>query len=270
MTDRVHPSAKSNGTTTATNPTATIAKPPQFRPVKNQMYNPNRIPYRPTPTAYHRHNRRRCSCRRCFCLSCFWSLLIICTLLLLAAIAGASFYFLFRPKPPTFSVSSLKITQFKLITSSDDATRLSTKLNLTLSAKNPNKKLIYNYDDISMTLQSNNVVLANGSFHGFSNGPNNVTIIHSTLSMASEVLDADSVTSLKPDLKRKHGLPLKIFLDTTVVAKMDKLKSKRVGIRVTCEGIHGVIPKGKAPTVASITNAKCKADLRMKIFKWYF
>ncbi|KAH0705148.1 hypothetical protein KY290_009844 [Solanum tuberosum] len=279
MADRVHPSAKPNGNATniaagagaAVNPKA-AAKPPQFPPpaAKNQMYNPNRIPYRPTPTAYHRHNRRRCTCRRCFCFCCFWSLLLICTVLLLAAIAGAGFYFLFRPKPPAFSVSSLKIIQFKLTTTSDDTTHLTVKLNLTLSTKNPNKKLIYNYDPISLTVNSNSVLLANGSFTGFSSGPNNITIIHSTLSMASQVLDADSISSLKSDLRRKNGLPMKILLDTMVLAKMDKLKSKEVGIRVTCDGIHGRIPTGKTPAVASTTNAKCKADLRMKILKWTF
>ncbi|XP_060173635.1 NDR1/HIN1-like protein 6 [Lycium barbarum] len=267
MADRVHPSAKPNATTT-TNPTTTTTKPLQFPPAKSQTYNPNRIPYRPTPTAYHRHNRKHCSCRRCFCYCCFWSLLIISTILILAAISGACFYLLFRPKPPLFSVSSVKIAQFKLRTSSDDTTRLTAKVNITLSTKNPNKKLIYNYDALSFTVVSNSVVLANGSFTGFNNGPNNVTIIHSTLSMASQVLDADSVSSLKSDMKRKNGLPLKILLDTMVVAKMDKLKSKKVGIRVTCEGIHGKIPTGKTPVVASIKNAKCKVDLRMKILKW--
>lgn len=88
--------------------------------------------------------------------------------------------------------------------------------------------------------------------------------------MESQVLDADSVSSLKSDLKRKSGLPMKILLDTMVIAKMDKLKSKQVGIRVTCEGIHGKIPAGKTPAVASTANAKCKADLRMKILKWSF
>ncbi|KAK4374246.1 hypothetical protein RND71_004923 [Anisodus tanguticus] len=261
MADRVHPSAKLNGN--ATNPTTKL-------PPKNQIYNPNSIPYRPTQTTYHRHNRRHCSCRRCFCLCCFWSLLIISTILLLAAIAGAGFYFLFRPKPPSFSVTFVKITQFKLTTTDDDTTRLTAKVNFTLSTRNPNKKLIYNYDVVSLMVESNSVVLANGSFTGFNNGPNNITIIHSTLSMVSQVLDADSISSLKSDLKRKNGLPLKILLDTMVIAKMDKLKSKKVGIRVTCEGIHGKIPIGKIPVMASTTNAKCKTDLRMKILKWTF
>ncbi|KAJ8542210.1 hypothetical protein K7X08_017076 [Anisodus acutangulus] len=269
MTDRVYPSAKTNGTATAAT-TATAANP-NAATMKNQMYNnPSRIPYRPTPTSYHRHNRRRCSCRRCFCMCCFWTILSICIILLLAAIAGAIFYVLYHPQRPTFSVSSLKISNINLTTSPDDTTHLTAKLNLTLSTKNPNKKLIYNYNTISITALSNQVVLANGSFPGFTSSPSNITIIHSTLSMMSQVLDADSVSSLKSDLKRKGGLPVTILIDTMVMVKMDKLKSKRVGIRVTCEGIHGQTPKGKAPAVASTNNAKCKVDLRIKILKWTF
>ncbi|KAJ8558317.1 hypothetical protein K7X08_005083 [Anisodus acutangulus] len=143
MTDRVYPSAKPNGTATATaTPPATTANP-NAAPMKNQMYNnPSLIPYRPTPTAYHRHNRRRC-----FCMCCFWTILSICIILLLAAIAGAIFYVLYHPQRPTFSVSSLKISSFNLTTTTDDTTHFTAKLNLTLSTKNPNKKLIYNYNN---------------------------------------------------------------------------------------------------------------------------
>nr|GLL37993.1 uncharacterized protein LOC109158424 [Ipomoea trifida] len=275
MADRVYPSAKQNGTAanpaaaTATNGTAAAAA--ATNPPKPQLYNPNRIPYRPTPTAYHRHDRRRCNCRRCFCLSCFWAVMIICILLLLAAIAGAIFYVLYRPQRPAFSVSSLKISQFNLTTTAaDDTTRLTAKLNLTLSAKNPNKKLIYTYAPISLTAFASQVTLANGSFPGFLSDPNNITIIHSTLSLSSQVLDADSVSALNSDLKRRRGLPIRIVMDTMVVLKLEKLKSKKFGIRVTCEGIHSQTPKGKTPATATTSDASCKVDLRIKIWKWTF
>ncbi|KAK4375546.1 hypothetical protein RND71_006223 [Anisodus tanguticus] len=152
---------------------------------------------------------------------------------------------------------------FNITTSPDDTTRLTTKFNVTLSTKNKNKKLIYTYDPIVLTLEStNHIGLANGEFQRFTSAPNNVTIIHSTLSIVSQVLDVDSVSTLKSDLKRKSGLPVRILLDTKVAVQMDKLKSNKVGIRVTCDGINGPIPKGENPTVASIATAKCKVDLR--------
>ncbi|KAK3026868.1 hypothetical protein RJ639_041995 [Escallonia herrerae] len=166
MTDRVYPSSKPNGTTaTATTTTTTHAaaatNTPKFPATKSQLYNPNRLPYRPTPTAAHRHNRRRGS-RGCLCCCCFWSILLLVALLLLAAIAAAAAYALYRPQRPAFSVSSLRISQFNLTSAADDSTRLTTKFNLTISSKNPNKKIIFYYGPITITSLANQVQIANG------------------------------------------------------------------------------------------------------------
>nr|GMC53047.1 NDR1/HIN1-like protein 6 [Ipomoea batatas]GME04399.1 NDR1/HIN1-like protein 6 [Ipomoea batatas] len=156
-----------------------------------------------------------------------------------------------------------KISQFNLTTApSDGTTRLSTRLNLTLSAKNPDAKMIYTYDPISLSAFSGLILLANGTFPSFISNPNNITIIHSTLSMPTpQVLDSDSFSGLKSDLKRKNGLPVKILMDTMVLVKLEKMKSKKVGIRVTCEGIHAPIPKGRAPGLGS----NSRLDLRRNL-----
>ncbi|OMO66941.1 putative leucine-rich repeat receptor-like protein kinase [Corchorus capsularis] len=41
-------------------------------------------------------------------------------------------------------------------------------------------------------------------------------------------------------------------MDTRVTVKMDKLKSKKVGIRVTCDGIKGVAPKAPARVLSTL------------------
>ncbi|XP_059644286.1 NDR1/HIN1-like protein 6 [Cornus florida] len=272
MTDRVHSSAKPNGAAPAAR-TATngATNPPPFPATKSQLYNPTRPPYRPQPNYRRRSQRRRVSCGRCFCLCFFWSLILLTALLLVAAISGAAVYVLYRPQRPTFTVSALRIGRFNLSTSSDDITHLTTLLNLTLSTKNPNKKLTFLYDPLTITTISNQVLIGNGSFPSFTSGPSNITFIRSSLSSVSQVLDAESVKSLRSDLKKtSSGLPLKIVMDTMVVVKMEGLKSKKVGIRVSCEGIHGQPPKGKSPSVASTSNAKCKVDLRIQIWKWSF
>ncbi|XP_047307334.1 NDR1/HIN1-like protein 13 isoform X2 [Impatiens glandulifera] len=275
MTDRVYPS-KANGAaatngTTAANGTAAANIPRAFPATKSQFNNPNRHPYRPTPNTYRSRRGRR----GCFCLCCFWSILILLILLLLAAIAGCVFYVLYSPHRPSFSVNALRISQFNLTTAADDTTHLAAAVNLSISAKNPNKKLIFFYDLISITAQtSNNVVISNGSFPNFPSYTGNTTIIRSVLSTASSsefvVVDADSVASLRSDLTKKSGLPLKIVMDTKVVVKMDAIKSKKIGIRITCDGIHGVVPKGNTTEVASTADSNCKVDLRIKIWKWTF
>ena len=59
-------------------------------------------------------------------------------------------------------------------------------------------------------------------------------------------------------------------MDAMVKLKMDWLKSKKVGIRVKCDGIRGTVPSGRTPTLASVTGSECKVDLRIKIWKFSF
>ncbi|KAL0407698.1 UNVERIFIED_CONTAM: hypothetical protein Sradi_1704200 [Sesamum radiatum] len=264
MTDKVHPTTKQN----ATPAVAAAAAPPIPKPPPS-----TKTPTRPTPTYRHRHKHRDFSCRRCFCLTCFWSILLLIAILLLAAIASAAFYVLYKPHRPTFSVTSVRISSFNLTTTpSDDTTHLTTKINLTLSAKNPNKKITFFYDPISITVLSNSVNLSNGSFTNFTSSPDTISVIHTAMALNSQLLDADAVKSLNSDLKRQNGLPMSIVMDTTVRVKMEKMKMEKIGIRVKCDGIHGVVPKGKRviPAAANTSNAKCEVDLRTKILKWTF
>lgn len=275
MTDRVYPTTKPNGTATgATNPTAAAGAGASLptAPAKTHLYNPNRHPYRPTPTTRHRQKKARSfSCRRCFCLTCFWSILILILILLLAAIAAAAFYVLYHPHRPLFSVTSLKISAFNLTTTpADDSTRLTTRINITLSAKNPNKKIAFAYDPMSISVLSESVILSNTSYASFNSSPDSISIIHTAMAMNSQLLDADSLNSLNSDLKRKNGMPVRIVVDTTVGVKMDKLRTKKIGIRVKCGGIHGIVPRGKTVIPAKTAGADCKVDLRIKILKWTF
>ncbi|KAL3844240.1 hypothetical protein ACJIZ3_001643 [Penstemon smallii] len=269
MTDRVYPSAKPNATATATATAFPPLKPP---PTKTHLYNPNRHPFRPNPNTRHRQkNHRKHNCRRCCCLTCFWSILLLILILLLAAIAGAAVYVLYHPQRPTFSVTSLKISSFNLTAAApDDTAHLTAKLNLTLSAKNPNKKMVFFYDPISIIVQSNSVNLSNGTFTNFTSSPGSVFVIHTVIGTNSQLLYNDDVNSLNSGLKRKTGLPMKIVVDTMVGVKLEKLKMKKVGIRVNCDEIHGLVPKGKdvTPAVANVSKANCKVDLRIKIWKW--
>ncbi|XP_052170785.1 NDR1/HIN1-like protein 6 [Diospyros lotus] len=267
--ERVYPSSKPNGTTpsasTAGGSGGRATNPPSFPAPKSQLYNPNRHPFRPQASPPRRRRRSR------LCLCCFWSTLLLIFALLLAAIAGCVFYLLYSPRRPSFSATTLRLSRFNLSTSADDDTsHLAAALNISFSAKNPNKKIMFLYGPISIVAFSNEVLIGNGSFPGFASYPKNTTLIRSTVSTSSEVADAESVKLLRSDLTKKKGFPIKVVMETKVVAKLEKLKSKKLGIRVTCNGFHGTIPKGKSPSTVSASNAKCKADLRIKIWKWTF
>lgn len=234
-------------------------------PVKSQLYNPNRQVYRPQS----RYHGRRRSHRNLCCCCCFWTILVVLGVALLAAIVSAALYVLYRPHRPEFSVTNLRIARMNLTTPSDSPSHLTTLFNLTLIAKNPNNHLVFFYDAFSVTVFSNSVPVGNGSVAAFSSDKNNQTSLRAVLS-GSQDLDTDSLSSLRSGLKMKKGFPVQIQMDTKVKMKMDSLKSKKVGIRVTCDGIRGTVPAGKTPAVASVVDSECKVDLRIKIWKFSF
>ncbi|KAI4337142.1 hypothetical protein L6164_015591 [Bauhinia variegata] len=262
MADQGYPSSKPNAN--GTNGTAAPAGN-GTGPVKSQLYNPNRQLYRPQSN-YHRRKR---SHRNLCCCCCFWTILTILALALLAAIVGAALYVLYRPHRPEFSVTNLRIAKMNLTTSPDSSSHLTTLFNLTLIAKNPNNHLIYFFDAFTVTAFSDSVQIGNGSLPAFTSDKNNQTSLRGILSNSQD-LDTDSLTSLRSGLKKKKGFPVEIQMDTQVKLKMDWLKSKKVGIRVTCEGIRGTVPTGKTPSVAFVTDSECKVDLRIKIWKFSF
>lgn len=270
MTDRVYPSAKptTNGTRngTATTPAAASGAAstgtPSFPATKAQLYGAARPAYRPQPK---RHRYRRSCC----CSCCLWVTIILIILILLVAIAGGILYVLYRPHRPSFSVSSLKIQTLNLTSSQT----LVTNINLNVITRNPNKELVFYYDPITITVTSgdnDDVNVGAGSFPSFRHGTKNTTELKASIKGNGQELDDASASKLKSQLKSKSGLPLKIKLETKVKVKMGAVKSPKVRIRVTCEGIKATAPAGKKASLASTSNAKCKVDWRIKIWKFTF
>ncbi|GAV90574.1 LEA_2 domain-containing protein [Cephalotus follicularis] len=246
MTDRVYPSTKpaTNGTT-ATNPS--------FPATKAQQYGATRPAYR--PTSYHERRRRGCCCS-----CCLWLTFTIITLLFLIAIAGAVIYVLYRPQSPNFSVSGLKVSTLNLTSSS---------MTLNVTARNPNKKLVYIYNPFSVSLYTvDGIAIGEGSFPSFVQDTKNTTLLRTAITSNNQQDDDASTSELKTDLNSKSGIAVKIQMDTKVKVQMGALKTPNVGLRVTCERIRLTVPTGKTATTASTSNAKCKIDVRIKIWKW--
>ncbi|KAH1105437.1 hypothetical protein J1N35_009205 [Gossypium stocksii] len=235
---------------------------------KTHLYNPTSRPtYRPQP--HHRNRPRRNYC----CCFCCWTILIILILILLAAITGTVLYVLYRPHRPSFTLASFRIHRLNLTTSADSASsHLSTLFNLTISSKNPNAYLSFSYDPFTVSCVSSdgNVFLGNGTLPAFFSGSKSETTFRGVAVATSSDVDAETMNGLRPELKKKKGFLLKVEMDTRVMVKMGSLKSKKVGIRVTCDGIKGLGPKGKSPAVANVFGAKCEVDLRIKIWRWTF
>ncbi|KAF5793392.1 putative Late embryogenesis abundant protein [Helianthus annuus] len=248
MAEKIYPAAKP----AAGPPPATTTANPTFPATKAQLYNNSRPVYRPQP----RRSRRSCCC--CFCL---WITFAIIVLIVIAAVAGGVMYVLYRPHRPTFSVSALHVTQFNLTS----ANKLNSRFNFTVTARNPNKKIVFYYDPVSVSFDSNGVNVGDGTIPAFEMKKKNTTSLRTIVTASGQSVDDNN---LKSDLKNKKSVPLKIRLDTKVKAKIGSFKTKRLPIRVTCDGIKAVAPAGKTPTTATTSGAKCKVDLRIKIWKW--
>ncbi|MED6159534.1 hypothetical protein PIB30_043105 [Stylosanthes scabra] len=259
------PTSKPNGNGAINGTAAAPAANGNQGPVKSQLYNPNRQVYRPQSHYHRRHRSGRSIC----CCCCFWTILVILAAALLAAIVGAALYVLYRPHRPQFSITNLRIAKMNLTTSTDSPSHLTTLFNLTLIAKNPNNHLVFFYDPFTVTALSDSVFIGNGSLTAFESDKNNQTSLRAVVS-GSQDLDTESLSTMRSALKKKKGFPVVIQMDTKVKMRMEWLKSKKVGIRVTCDGIRGTLPAGKTPAVASVMDSECKVDLRIKIWKFSF
>lgn len=253
MADKVYPSS----TKPATNGTA--ATKPSFPATKAQQYGATRPAYRPQPASRKRS-------RGCCCACVLWTTVVIFILIVLAAIAGGIIYALYRPHRPTFVVSGLKISSLNLTSTS----HLTTNINLNITTRNPNKKLVYTYNPItiSVTTEKDGVLVGSGSLPPFVHGTKNTTFLRASITSSGVQLDDKSGTKLSSDLKNRGGVALKLELETKVKVKMGGMNTPKARIRVRCQGIKAAVPSGKLATTASVSNAKCKADLRIKIWKW--
>ncbi|KAI3806828.1 hypothetical protein L1987_22743 [Smallanthus sonchifolius] len=242
MADKIFPASKS-----ATNPSVAAAA----AAAKPQIYNAARPVYRSHP---HRNRRS------CYCYCCLWIIFIIMLLIVISAIAAAVVFLLYRPHRPSFSVSNLQISQFNLTSSN----QLNTRFNLTLAASNPNNKMTFYYDPVSVSVNSNGVDVGDGSIPAF------VAAKKSTKTLKAVVRgeNVDYKSDLKSDLKEKKSLLLKIEMNAKVKVKIGRCESKKAHVRVVCDGIKAVDPRGESATAAVIKNSKCKVDLRIKIWKW--
>ncbi|KEH18354.1 putative Late embryogenesis abundant protein, LEA-14 [Medicago truncatula] len=217
----IHPQAK-----TTTNGGAATAVKPSFPATKAQIYGATRPTYRPQ-THRHRNNRNWC------CTICCWLLLILIFVLILLGVAGTVVYFLYHPQRPSFTVTSLKLT--------------SSEFDLTLSTTNPNEKITFSYQPISVSLLAGELDVGDGVIPSFEHGTKNTTMLKALVERKS--------------VKRK-SLELKMKMETKVEAKMWVFKTPHVGINVLCDGIDVA---GEKVTTA---DEKCAVDVRFKVWKW--
>ncbi|GJN05535.1 hypothetical protein PR202_ga23169 [Eleusine coracana subsp. coracana] len=124
---------------------------------------------------------------------------------------------MYRPHCPAFTLSAARVSKLSL-SSSTAAPTLTSTVQFTLTAKNPNKKLVYFYDDFTVTAATaaNGVPLGEAAVPGFAHEVGNITVINGTVSASA--------------------------LTTKAGVKVGGLKTKKIGIRVHCDDIKVAAP----------------------------
>lgn len=216
---------------------------------------------------YHPQPNRRRRRSGCSCFSfCLWTTVAILVLLLLAGISGVIFYILYSPHRPVFAVTSLNLSYLNATSSA-----VNSKFNLTVTARNPNKKLVYFFNPISTTIFADGISTGHGSFPSFVHRTRNTTVLRSVIVGSSRPLEGDSVDKFRAAVRSRKGVPLKVRLDTKVRVKAGGAKSPRIRIRVTCDGLRATVPAaGKFAKTVSTAKVKCKVQTRIKVWKWSF
>ncbi|GAB4842531.1 hypothetical protein Ancab_012505 [Ancistrocladus abbreviatus] len=270
-TEKVHPTTTKpttpTSTTTATastrTSTPTTTNRPKFPPSKSQQYSATRPIFRPQsttpskPRSSPRRQHRSCCCK---CILC--SALVLLILLVLAGVTAAIFYAVYHPQSPTFIVSSLIISHFNL-TSTD----LTSNFNLTVSTRNKNQKITFYYNPIRVSIFSGGIDIGDGVFPSFVHKAKNSTTLSAVISSdGGSTIAGGDLATLKSEIDNNNGLELKIEMETKAKFNIGKVKTRKFGIRVSCNGIKAAASNGKLTGSVNTTGAKCKGKWKIKIW----
>ena len=115
-------------------------------------------------------------------------------------------------------------------------------------------------DHADVTFSYKKVHLGDGTFTPFTMSKKNTTTLRTIVTSSGDQLVDDDV--LKGEIKSRKSVDVKIVVETKIRAKIGSMKTKKVPVRVSCDGVKA------SATGASVSGAKCKVDLRIKIWKW--
>lgn len=211
-------------------------------------------PFRRTiPVTHSKPPKKRRSClRRCLC----WTFLFILILTVAIAATAGILYLVFRPKLPKYSVSKLQVTQFNL---SDDQS-LSAALDVTITARNPNKKIgIYYEGGSRISVLYSGTKLCEGALPKFYQGHRNTTEL--VVPLAGRTENATTlIEEVQTELNNTGYVPLNLRVRQPVRVKLGKLKLFKIKFRVRCSlTVDSLSPNNDI----RIRSSSCKFKLKL-------
>ncbi|XP_016478026.2 NDR1/HIN1-like protein 6 [Nicotiana tabacum] len=203
-----------------------------------------------TPYSPSKQPKKRSCCKKCLCWSCCLFFLLIILLGILAAII----YFVFQPKIPKYSVDSMRITQFNI----NNDMSLSATFNVSITARNPNKKIgIYYENGSHLSVWYKGTNLCEGSLPKFYQGHRNTTVLN--VKMTGQTENATNLLqSLQVD-QQSGTIPLNLRVKVPVRIKLGKLKLTKWKFLLKC---RLNVDSLSQDNVIRIRDNKCKVRFR--------
>ncbi|GLJ35654.1 hypothetical protein SUGI_0716600 [Cryptomeria japonica] len=204
---------------------------------------------------YPKYFSRRRKFHGNFFYSCFVLGFQILMLFAIAiVIAGITFYAVFKPKMPKYSVENFQITSFVV---GIDGT-VSSQFVVGVRTTNPNKKIgIYYLDDSYIGVFYSGTQLSRGKFPAFYQDHETITTLTVFLSGSDVQLNKKQITLL--NRHRVDGsIPLHFKVDLPVKFKVGKLKTPKYTFHVRCDLVLGGL---NSRTGVNIGKRKCKVKL---------
>lgn len=194
---------------------------------KDQVY---RVPPPENAKRFEKLSRKKPR-RSAFCCCFCWFLGLLLTLVILAGIAAAVLYLVFRPKAPKYSIDSISIKGFNLSSS----VPLSPEFDVTVRADNPNGKIGIDYrSGSSVNIFYDDVKLCNGKLPVFYQPSNNVTLFVTALK-GSGIELASEVHKALVDGENKGTVPFKVKIRAPVKIKVGSVKTWKMTVKVNCD-----------------------------------
>ncbi|XP_008813411.2 NDR1/HIN1-like protein 6 [Phoenix dactylifera] len=202
------------------------------------------------PVAQAKPAKKKRSCCKCLCCT---TLTIVVLIILIGATAGI-LYLIFDPKIPKYSVDRLSISAFDV----DSSMTVRASFNVTVTARNPNKKIGIYYEEGSyLSVRYTDSSLCNGSFPEFYQGHRSTTVL-SIIMTGETQLGSGLLTELQRQ-QQTGTIPLLFKGDVPVRVKFGRLKLWKVTFGVRC---NLVVNSLSASNQISIKSSSCKFKLK--------
>jgi hypothetical protein len=205
----------------------------------------------PPPATYRPPiHRQKPGCCRLFCslLFCFFV-----TILALFGITILVMWLVLRPHVPSYSLQNIEFHSFNL-TEQQNAYSLNSDILYTLEARNPNKRIGIQYDEIDIHTFYAGDELGQSSIPAFYQGHRNTTILTSELKLVNATLSRSAGTILQSSIQSTTLVSLQIRVDVRARMKFGSYTSFHFWVHSNCD-VQFYPPTATTP--ASVTRKSC-------------